>query len=76
MVLIIDLDPVEGVAVMHKRLWSQRVNIDDLPRWLRFYRGLWSRGSKVKDEPGPWSRFYEQDVRALEAAVRESQNVR
>ena len=75
-VLVIDLDHGAGVAVLRKRLWSQRVAVGDLVGWLGLYRRLWSRGSKIKNEPGPWARFYEQDVHALEAAVREAQNVR
>lgn len=75
-VLTITIDHAANTAEMRKALWTQRVAIDDLAGWLRFYRGLWARGSKVKGEPGPWARFYEQDVRALEAAVREAQNVR
>lgn len=61
-----------GTALMCKAGWSERIPIADLPRKLRFYRSLWSRGSKVKGDPGPWAGHYEQDLRALVAAIREA----
>lgn len=76
--MTITLDRANRTAEMRKRLWSQRVSFDDLPGQLRFYRKLWARGSKQKHGqapgPGPYARFYEQDVAALEAAIREVQN--
>jgi len=69
--LTITLDRAAGVAELRKTLWSARVSIEDLPGWLRRYRRLWSRGSKKEDQPGPWARFYEADLAALEAAVAE-----
>lgn len=71
LVLTITLDRATGVAEMRKNLWGARVSITDLPDWLRLYRRLWSRGSKTKNQPGPWARFYEADLAALEAAVAE-----
>lgn len=67
----VDLDRQAGVARLSKGTWSQAVPIGALPAQLAFYRGLWARGSKAKDAPGPWARFYEADVAALQAAVRE-----
>lgn len=64
-----------GSAEMCKGTWSMRVGIDDLPKWLQIYRGFWSRGSKVKNGPGPWAKHFEEDLRAIEAAIREAGNV-
>lgn len=71
--LTISLCRDTGTALMRKGGWSRRISIADLPAQLRFYRGLWARGSKVKGAPGPWGAHYEQDLRAIEAAIREAQ---
>lgn len=74
--MIITLDRAAGTAELKKTSWSTRVAIADLPRWWRFTRALWSRGAKRKDQPGPWARFYEEDLRALERAIEEAENGR
>lgn len=77
--MTITLDPVARTAFMAGGTWSQTVPLADLPGWLKLYRNLWSRlpdGKKlVPGKPGPWARFYEADVRALEAAVRAAQEM-
>lgn len=75
--LTITFDRPAGTVEMRKALWWQVVPIADLPRWLRLYRGFWSRKPDAKGRapdlktPGPWAAFYEDDLRALEAAVKE-----
>lgn len=46
--------------------WSMTCPASDLDKWLAFYRGLWERGGKGKGQPGPYARFYEPSVKALE----------
>lgn len=70
-VLTITLDRAAGVAELRKDLWSVRVSIADLQSWQCLYRRLWARGSKAQNGPGPWARFYEADLTALDAAVEE-----
>lgn len=56
----------DGKAVTHsKGSWSETFPISALPDRLTLYRGLWHRGGK-KGEPGPYARFYEADIKALE----------
>jgi hypothetical protein len=69
--MTVTIDRAAGVFRMAKGNWSLTDPISRLPHWLALYCGLWSRGSKVKGGPGPWARFYEDDVAALEAALRE-----
>lgn len=45
--------------------WRMRCPASDLPKWLKFYRSMWSRLSKVKGAPGPYARHYETEVRVL-----------
>lgn len=77
--MTITLDATSRTACMAGGIWSQTVPIGDLPKWLRLYRELWSRlpsGKKpVLGKPGPWARYYEADVRALEHAVRQAQEM-
>lgn len=75
--LIITLDRAAGTAELRKGDWWQVVPITDLPKQMRFYRGLWARKPNGKAQtndktPGPWARFYEVDLRAIEAAIREA----
>ncbi|MBN8294965.1 hypothetical protein JI664_23565 [Rhodobacter sp. NTK016B] len=70
-VLTVTLDRAAGAAELRKDSWSTRVSITDLPRWHDLYRRLWARGSKTTNGPGPWARFYEADLRALDAALTE-----
>lgn len=49
------------------------VAVEELAKWLAFYRRMWSRGAANPGQPGPYARFYEADVRALEDAVRKVQ---
>lgn len=72
--MTVTLDRQAGTALLQLTSWSGVIPIADLRGELEFYRRLWGRGSKVKNGPGPWARFYEADVRALEAAVREAQD--
>lgn len=72
--LTITLCRETGTALMCKAGWSQRIAITDLPAKARFYQGLWARGSKIKGAPGPWGAHYEEDLRAIQAAIREAQN--
>ena len=65
----ITLDRAAGAAELRKGAWSARIPIADLPAWRDFYRRLWRRGAKTKTGPGPWARFYEDDLNALEHAV-------
>lgn len=75
--LVVTIDRAGGVARMDKGAWSQVVPLADLPRWVRLYRGLWARkpnkafGADTAT-PGPWAGFYEDDLRALERALREA----
>lgn len=69
--MLVTIDRAAGTFRMAKANWSLVDPIARLPHWLALYRALWSRGSKVKGGPGPWARFYEDDVAALEAAQRE-----
>lgn len=71
-VLTITIDRAAGVAEMRKDAWSQRIPIADLPRWRDLYRRLWSRGAKTKDGPGPWARFYADDLAALDRVIDEA----
>lgn len=77
--ITITLDAPTRTAAMAKAAWSQTVPLADLPGWLALYRRLWSRlpdGKKpVPGKPGPWAEFYEADVRALERAVRQAQEI-
>lgn len=54
--------------------WSMVIARADLPAQVRFYRVLWSRGSKQKNTPGPNARHFEGTLAALETAVRELQH--
>jgi hypothetical protein len=72
--MTVTLDRAAGTAELRLPSWSRVIPIGELRAELEFYRRLWGRGSKVKNGPGPWARFYEADVRALEAAVREAQD--
>ncbi|MCA2014394.1 hypothetical protein LCM17_23085 [Cereibacter sphaeroides] len=67
--LTITLDRAAGAADLRKDAWSARIPITDLPAWRDLYRRLRDRGSKPKNGPGPWARFYEADVRAIEDAI-------
>lgn len=75
--LRVEIDRAAGRARMCKGDWQQSVPGEDLVKWLRLYRALWSRkpsskGTTANDKnPGPWAGFYEDDVRALECAVKE-----
>lgn len=71
MAMQVTLDRAAGTFRMALGLWSLTEPMARLPQWLAFYRRLWARGSKVKGAPGPWARFYEADLAALEAALRE-----
>ena len=77
--MTITVDPITRTAFMAGGTWSQTVPLADLPKWLKLYRELWSRlpgGKKpVPGKPGPWARFYDADVRALEAAIRQAQEM-
>lgn len=73
--LTVTLDRATGTADLRKDGWSQRVAIADLGRWRALYRGLWSRGAKKPTEPGPFARFYDDDIRVLDAAIREASHV-
>lgn len=68
--MIITLDRAVGAAEMRKGAWSQRVPITDLPKWRALYRRLWARGSKTTSDPGPWARFYDDDLRVLDLAIQ------
>ena len=72
--LTITLCRQTGTAMMSKAGWSERIAITDLPAKARFYQGLWARGSKTKGAAGPWAAHYEQDLRAIQAAIREAQD--
>jgi hypothetical protein len=71
MALRVTLDRAAGTFRMEDGAWSLTDALARLPHWQALYRGLWSRGSKVKGAPGPWARFYEGSVAALDAAARE-----
>ena len=57
----------EDRAAVHLRkgLWSIEFPIEQLPKWLRFYRELRDRRS------GQFARFYAADVGVLEAVEKE-----
>ena len=58
-----------GLIRMAKGAWCQDVPREDLPRQLAFYRSLRDRGA-TKAGPGPYARFYSDDVAAIEAAMK------
>lgn len=73
----VTLDRAAGTAELRRGSWSQRVPISALPDQLQFYRSLWSRKRDQKGRsdlttPGPWARYYEDAVRALERAIKEA----
>lgn len=70
-VLSVTIDRAAGMADLRKGRWSVRVPIAALPGYRALYRRLWARGSKIADRPGPWARFYQEDLRALDAALDE-----
>lgn len=72
--LTVTIERATGSAVLRKATWSRRLALADLPRQLAFYRGLWSRRGRKPNEAGPWARFYDDDIRVLEAAIREAGN--
>jgi len=47
--------------------WRHRVPVADLRAWLALARGQ-ARGGK-RGGPGPWARFYEADIAAIERAL-------
>ena len=51
--------------------WSELISVDDLPKRLQFYRGLWGRGAAKPGEPGPYAHFYADAVQGLERVKRE-----
>lgn len=53
-----------ATVTLRGALWSVTFPVADLSAQLRLYRGLRDRGGKGK--PGPYARFYEPSVRALE----------
>ncbi|MCA2012412.1 hypothetical protein LCM17_13015 [Cereibacter sphaeroides] len=67
--LTVTLDRAAGAAELRKGAWVTRIPIADLPGWRDFYRRLWRRGAKTKTGPGPWARFYDDDLTALEDAL-------
>lgn len=71
-VLTITLDRAVGAAELRKGAWSQRIAITDLPSWRDLYLRLWTRGSKTTNGPGPWARFYTDDLAALDRALAEA----
>jgi hypothetical protein len=77
--MTITLDATSRTARLAKASWSNVIPLADLPKWLKLYRGLWSRlsGGKKSEpgKPGPWAEFYDADVRALERAVRAAQEI-
>jgi hypothetical protein len=58
-----------GLIRMAKGAWHQDLPPADLPRQLALYRGLRDR-DKPKAGPGPYHRFYADDVAAIEAAMK------
>ncbi len=59
-----------------KARWSQTIALADLPARLQLYRCLWARkpGRPFREKPvtpGPWARFYEDDLRVLDAALKD-----
>lgn len=73
--LTVQIDRASGAAILRKAYWLRRVALADLPAQLTFYRALWSRGARGPNRPGPWAHFYDDDIRALEAAIREAGDV-
>lgn len=67
--LTITLDRAAGAAELRKDAWSARIAITALPAWRDLYRRLRDRGSKPKNGPSPWARFYDADVQAIEEAI-------
>lgn len=55
---------------MSRGQWSMTIPVEEVPKWLDFYRGLWGRGAKAPGQPGPWAVFYEENVKALEFVTR------
>jgi hypothetical protein len=70
-VLTITIDRAAGTVRLAKGRWSMVVPLDDLPRWRAFYATLRDRPGR-KTVTGPRARLYEADVRALDAAIRET----
>ena len=64
--MIATLSADRATVTMKGRQWSMTIPVADLPKWQRFYRGMWERGGKGKGQPGPYARFYEPSVKALE----------
>lgn len=69
--LTITLDRAAGTARLEKLRWSMVVTLEDLPRWRAFYARLRDRPGG-KTVTGDRARFYEADVAALDAAIRET----
>lgn len=68
--MIATLSADRATVTMKGRQWSMTIPAADLPKWLRFYRGMWERGGKGKGQPGPYARFYEPSVKALERVAK------
>lgn len=58
-----------GLIRMAKGAWHMDVPHADLGRWLALFRSLRDRGA-TKAGPGPYARFYRDDVAAIEAAMK------
>ena len=67
----VTLDRAAAVAVMQRGGWRHQVPLVDLPRWRAMSVALRARGAKRGESRGPWAKFYEADVVALDAACRE-----
>lgn len=75
--MLVTVDRAAGVAVLERGGWRHVVPLADLPRWRDMARDLRARGAPkpAKGQApalrGPWARFYEAEVVALERACRE-----
>ncbi len=50
--------------------WAQTITVEQLPAQIALYRGLRDRRATQPGRPGPYARFYDADVKALEFAQR------
>lgn len=62
--MIATLSADRATVTMQGARWSSTFPRADLPGKLAFYRALRDRGGK--GGPGPYARFYEPSVKALE----------
>lgn len=69
--LTVTLSECGTQIAMRDGLWKLDCPVGDLDHWIAFTARMIARGAPKGSARGPWAKFYDADMAALQAAKRQ-----